>query len=261
MLAENLQPSCSEIILPEACLTLPPACQEGVRDVLNRLQRMKEEGSWFKERTQEELNLLIPPTQKHAQDIFDRLRQYKNADNSWNAAWDAAGDAARNAAWDTTSNADRNAARATAWIVASDVVARGVAWGTAWNATLGATRGATLGATRGAAGNAARATAWEVVKDLRGFETNPFSSILSLYELGSAGIKFHQVEKTAGNEGQEEMLIVHFPLKLKDDSLVLACLAFPDGRTGDKTVQYIHSWQEDCSQIAPLHPLPQREIK
>ncbi len=216
MLAENLQPSCPEIILPKACLNLPPVCQEGVKDVLGRLQRMEEEGSWFKVKTLEELNLLIPQVQEHAQEIFDGLRPYKNADNSWGAA-------------------------------------RGVAGGVA----LGAARGTA----RNAAGDAARSAAWEVVKDLSGFETNPFSPLLSLYELGSAGIKFHQVEETAGNGESEEMLIVHFPLKLKDDRPILACLAFPDGRPGDETVQYIHSWKGPCSQITPLHPLLQREIK
>ena len=223
MSTENLrQSSDPEIILPEECLTLSPVCQEGVKDVLDRLQRMEESGSWFKKRTPEELNLLIPQAQEHAQGIFDGLRQYKNADNSWGEALDTAGGTAWNAAWDT---------------------AGGTAWDTAWDA----------------AGGAARAAAWEVVKDFPGFETNPFSPFLCLYELGSAGIKFHQVEKT--NKEPEEMLTVHFPLKLKDNPPVLACLTFPDGRPGDETVLSTHSWQDPCSQITLLSPPTQREIK
>ncbi len=244
MLAENLQPSFSEIILPKECLTLSPDCQEGVKDVLGRLQRMKEKGSWFKVKTPEELNSLIPQVQEHAQGIFDGLRQYKNADNSWDAARGAAlcaaWDAARGTSWDAAREAVGNAARVTAWDAAREATggaARNVAWNTAWHAT------------------------GEVVKYLPCFETNPFSRLLSLYELGSAGIKFHQVEETAGNEEPEEMLIVHFPLKLEDDRPVLACLAFPDGRTGDETVQYIHSWQDPCSEITLLNTLPQRKIK
>ncbi len=252
MFVENLQSSGHEIILPKACLTLPPACQEGVRDVLNRLQRMKEESSWFKKRTPEELNLLIPQVQEHAQRIFDGLRPYKNADNSWGAARGAAWDAARGAAF----NADRgpafSAARGAAWNAT-----RGPAWDAAedidWNTARGVARGVAWGAARGAA--------WEVVKDLPDFETNPFSPFLSLYELGSAGIKFHRVKETAGNEGPKEMLIVHFPLELKYDRPILACLAFPDGRPGDETVLSTHSWQDPCSEITLLNPLPQREIK
>ncbi len=265
MLAENSQPSCSETILPEECLNLPSDCQAGVEDVLNRLQRMEEQVSWFQVRTLEEIKPLIPQTQKLAQDIFDGLRQYKNADNSWGAARHAALDLV----WNAASGADRNAARDAAWDAARGADRNRVwdrAWDRAWNAASGVdrnaarARGAARHAAWDAALNAARGASWEIVKDLPGFETNPFAPFFSLYELG-AGIEFHTVKETAGNEDPEEMLIVHFPLKLEDDRLVLACLAFPDGRTGDKTVQYTHLLQKDCSQIAPFLPIPQREIQ
>ena len=256
MSVEDLQPSYPEITLPKACLTLPPDCQEGVRDVLNRLQRMKEEGSWFKVRTPEELNLLIPQVQEHAKNIFDGLRQYKNADNSW----DAARNVARSTAWDATRGTDREAARETARKAAWNA-ALGVTRDAAWNAAGPASWGTARDAAWNAAGDAARAAAWEVVKDFSDFEINPFSPLLSLYELGAVGYEFHQVEKTAGNEDLEEMLIVHFPLKLKYGRPVLACLAFSDGRTGDKTVQYIHPWEKHCSEITLLNALPQREIQ
>ncbi len=219
MSVENLmQPS-----YHEACPTLPPVCQAGVKDVLDRLQRMEESGSWFKKRTPEELNLLIPQIQEHAKNIFKGLLPYKNADNSWSAALDVA----RSTALGADRSEARNVAGDVAWDVAGDV-AWDAARGTAWNAV-------------DAAQDAARSASWEVVKDLPGFETNPFIPFLSLYELGAVGIKFHEVEEIAGNEEPEEMLIVHFPLKLEDDRPVLACLTFPDGRPGDKTVQYTHS--------------------
>ena len=258
MSVEDLQPSYPEITLPKACLTLPPDCQEGVRDVLNRLQRMKEEGSWFKVRTPEELNLLIPQVQEHAKNIFDGLRQYKNADNSWDAALNVARGVAREAVW----YAARNAFRGTALDAAGDAAldaAGDAALDAAWYAAGEAAREAVWNAAGDAARDAAGNATWEVIKDLSGFEINPFSPLLSLYELGSAGIKFHRVEET--NEGPKKRLIVHFPLKLEDDRPVLACLAFPDGRTGDETVQYIHSWQDPCSEITLLNALPQREIK
>ncbi len=254
-----------EISLPEECLTLPPVCQEEVQDVLVRLQRMKEEGSWFKLRTPEELNLLIPQVQEHAKGIFNGLRSYKNGDK-WFAAWDAAEDAARNAAEDAARNAawvaTRDAVEDPAWVATRDA-ARNAAEDAvrypAWVATRDAARNAAGHAAEDAAIDAAGIAAWEVVKDLPGFETNPFSHLLSLYELGSTGIRFHQVEETAENKKPEEMLIVHFPLEL-EDRRVLACLAFPDGRAGDKEVKYTHLWESSCSKITFLNPPPQRKI-
>ncbi len=272
-LRETLRkPSGPEITLLEECLTLPPVCQQGLLDGLARLQMMEETGSWFKVRTLGELNPILSQVQEDAQELFGKLRPHveTDRDKTWSAAWQAAWYAAHQ---DATQNAARQAAWDAAWNMAWSAAsraarraARQAAWGwEAWDgdATQNVAHEVAAVVFREAAAIAAHgatgAVAWEVVKDRPGFGQNPLSSRFSLYELGAVRIDFRQVEETDKGKKPEEMLLVDFPLKLKDGRLVLACLAYPDGRPGDLEVKYVRSLASGYSEITPLD-LPRRII-
>lgn len=213
-----------ETSLPPECLSLPLVCQEGVRDFLASLRKMGEEESWFRVRTPEELNAIIPQIQTTAQEFMDALRPFKKGGMTWGAALNVAG------------------RRAT-------LAARNATQGAAWNAALNAARDVTLDTGMNAAGDVVLGAAWETIKDQPSFGENPFLKLLELYQLGSTGFEFRKVDET-------QKLVVHFPLPFQTirRERVLACLVFGDAEPGDQKVLYVHGWNQDCSVIRLLNP-------
>jgi hypothetical protein len=84
--------------------------------------------------------------------------------------------------------------------------------------------------------NVAREVAWYVIKDIPGFENNPFEKRNKMYEIGVLPGDFRYVNL-------ERRFIVHIPL----DDYTLGCLA-----DGDEYLYFQHLWYENCSKIQPL---------
>jgi len=80
---------------------------------------------------------------------------------------------------------------------------------------------------------------WEVARDIKGYENNPFEKIVKIYDMGLYQRGFRKVDGM-------ERFIVDFPLKTYE----LGCWA-----EGDKEILYKHMWHEDCSKIRPVKPL------
>lgn len=186
-------------VLPEALQSLPPVCQEGVRKVLKRLRKIREENAWSSPKTPEELNSCLPQIQKYAQERFEAFRPFKKRGFSWAKA----SDEAETAAWDATLAAGgrRVEARLAAWEAAMSEIGEAApetpSWEMAW------------------------AAAWETIKDRPGFEKNPYLPLLGLYELGAEKIKFSWAN-------DKERLAINFLVESKEQGKVRARLLFSD---------------------------------
>lgn len=201
-------PAPTEIILPPELETLPEVCQEGVRNILLRIKRMKEERPWSEVRSQEELkSQILPQALNSSQEFFSALKPWKKEGKDWRDAQYAAGDAAYHAAW---------------------VADRGPTWTAVWVAFRDGVRdiAGELGDVDGDLGGAAIR---ETIKDLTGFENNCHLPLLSLRELGAVEIGFRKVD-------EEEKFVVKFPLDI-DGKRVVGYVAFGPDRSCDKEVR------------------------
>jgi hypothetical protein len=84
-----------------------------------------------------------------------------------------------------------------------------------------------------------RMVGWEVMRDIKGYENNPFEKLFKIYELGLYPRGFCEVDGS-------EKFIVDFPLKTYE----LGCWA-----EGDREISYKHKWNEDCEDAKPMKPL------
>jgi len=183
------------------------------------------ERKYFVRRELDECNNLIPEVEKVVEDYKNALKPWYKT--SWGAAWDAARHAARHAAWD----AARHAVWDATWYAAAWYAIRGAVWDVAWYAVWYAVWYA--------ARDAAWDAAWEVIRDIKGYENNPFEKIVKIYDMGLYPRGFRKVDGI-------EKFIVDFPLKTYE----LGCWA-----EGDKEILYKHKWNEDCSNIRPVKTL------
>jgi hypothetical protein len=135
-------------------------------------------------------------------------------------------------------NAASDVALDVAWYAALDAAGRAVlgdAWDNSWDAVRGAVRGAALYA----ALNAAWYVAWEVIRDIEGYENNPFEYIVKIYGMGLYPRGFMKVNGV-------EIFSVDFPLELGGRRL-LGCW-----RGDKKGILYAHEWTEDCIYARPI---------
>lgn len=186
---------------------------------------------YFMPRKLDECNKLIPELEEVVKDFKNALEPYRISfwDNALNTAWDAARGVAnyyaRNAAFDDTRHAALIAALVAALNAARD----------AGDAIRGAVLDAALDTILKVAGDAS----WEVIRDIEGYENNPFEKIVKIYDMGLYPRGFGKVDGI-------EKFIVDFPLKTDE----LGCWA-----EGDKEILYKHNWNENCSKIRPVKPL------
>ncbi len=272
-----------ESILPSECLTLPFVCQERVKKILTQVEIMREKKSWFKTRTPEELNSILPQIHENSQEFMDSLRSFKEKNHSWWEAWCVFSNLyIRDAtpketggweeAYKTALKTGRKTAWSAVWLKTESVVREG-AWAKDalnwnWRKAIDKAKeavlmvpwevffGATWDADKKAAWHAnwisawvpnfiaARAAAYETIKDLPGFEKNPYIPLFNLFYQGAARMSFRQVD------GAEEF-VVDFPL-IVDRRWILGCLALGDGETGDTEVLFAHQLEEDCSRAIPI---------
>jgi hypothetical protein len=176
---------------------------------------------YFVERELDECNELIPELEKVVDD-------YKNALKPWyKTSWEAARDFARDAAWLAARRAARDFARDAAWLAARRAALEDIAKDTAWLAA------------ENAALDVAEDATWEVVRDIKGYENNPFEKLVKIYDMGLYPRGFRKVDGS-------ERFIVDFPLVTHE----LGCWA-----EGDQQVLYKHEWYEHCGKIKPARPL------
>jgi hypothetical protein len=123
-------------------------------------------------------------------------------DNAWKTAKLTALDAIGHSAW--------YAAGYDAWKVACDVAEKAAA-DFAWYVAL------------------------EVVRDIEGYENNPYEKLIKIYDMGLYPRGFIKVMR-------EERYFVDFPLKTNK----LGCWA-----EGDKQISYQHEWFENCKERKP----------
>lgn len=220
-----------EIILPPECLTLPPICQQGVKEVLDFLKKQERA---IESKTLEEVNNLIPQIRESAQNVFDALRPFKTNKCSWEDAQKIAENGMKAKAKQINRTTSMNAAGGKAWrtliLKGLDPKDKRVDYGVS-------------------------AAEWETIKDQLGFENNPFWHLLDLFRLGADyWIVFCQVDG-------KEMLVVDFPLEIPKIDEDRGCLAFGDGE-GDNEVLYVHKWFKGCKSNMPLKKnIPKRHIK
>jgi hypothetical protein len=215
------------------------------------------ERKYFVRRELDECNNLIPEVEKVVEDYKNALKPWYKT--SWGAAWDAARHAAWDAAWDAGRGAVWDATWYATWYATAWYAIRGAGRGAGRGAVLDAIRGAGRGAVWDvawyavwdvawyavwyavwyAARDAAWDAAWEVIRDIKGYENNPFEKIVKIYDMGLYPRGFRKVDGI-------EKFIVDFPLKTYE----LGCWA-----EGDKEILYKHKWNEDCSNIRPVKTL------
>jgi hypothetical protein len=215
----------------------------GIESIDERIEKKivaAKERRYFIPRELDECNELIPELEEVVKDYKDALKPWYTT--SWraargavfSAAWYAAEDAARSVAWEAAEDAARSAAWEAAWYAAEDA-ARSAAWEAvlyvAWNAALYAARSAAI--------DVALDAAWEVIRDIEGYENNPFEKIVEIYGMGLYPKGFRKVDGI-------EKFIVDFPLK----KYRLGCWA-----EGDEEILYWHMWDEDCRETRPVKPL------
>lgn len=247
--------------LPYELESLPLVCQNGVRDVLTRLQKITRENSWFKIRNVGELHVLLPQVQVLSQQCFDTLKPFKQKDISWEKTLDNVYSAAEGRsgghigifghvepggltfevassfAAGAISSEVRDAARMSGWGVIVDLF--GIEKETCWYDVRDAEWSVFRNKPRPIVEKVGRAAAWETIKDQSDFQTNPYLPWLELYGLGAARINFYP-------DDDRDILVVDFPLIIKSKN-VLGCLVFENGIPGDKEVLDIHQWYEGCS--------------
>jgi hypothetical protein len=200
----------------------------GIESIDERIEKKIEAAKkrkYFIMRELDECNKLIP-------ELEEVVKDYKNALKPWyRTSWKDARDAAWYAALEALE--DRIDA---AWRVVLYA-----AWEDTWHAALEDAldvvgHGAYYTAAGHAALDAARAAVWEVIRNIKGYENNPFEKIVKIYDMGLYPRGFRKVNEI-------EKFIVHFPLKTYE----LGCWA-----EGDKEILYKHMWYENCNKIRPL---------
>lgn len=99
-----------------------------------------------------------------------------------------------------------------------------------------------------------RALRREVIRDITGYERNPYLHMLELYELGAVNYLFfgwHKVD-------DKRSLVTNFLLKYDRDSNIdhntVACIIFNSDNSYDKKVQYIHPLERSHDEIRPIKP-------
>ncbi|MGC8812673.1 MAG: hypothetical protein ACP5O8_03780 [Candidatus Aenigmatarchaeota archaeon] len=213
----------------------------GIKSIDDRINEKIEKArsrKYFLPRELEECNKLIPEVEKAVDEHKEALRPwYKtthyDAGDALGAALKAAWIAARGAAPKAAFYVARNAGREAAWRAA---------WDAAWDAALKATREAAPHAAWvacDAARDVALDVGWETIRDVKGYENNPFEEVVKIYDMGLYPKGFRLVDG-------EERFIVDFPLLTRE----LGCWAEGDGK-----ILYKHKWTEDCKKVKPIKPL------
>jgi hypothetical protein len=225
----------------------------GIKTIDERIDekiKAAEGRNYFVTRKLNECNELIPEVEKIIKDYKDALKPWRTT--SWSAARDAAFRAARDAAYKAARDAAFNDAWHAAYKAARDAAYKAALYASfrgardapsyaGRNAALDAILNAVLYAAYRAAGDVASTAAkdvasyvaWEVIRDIKGHENNPFEKIIKLYDMGLYPRGFREV-------GRIEKFIVDCPLKTYE----LGCWA-----EGEKEILYKHRWREDCSKI------------
>lgn len=211
-----------------------------VSGMLARIEKMNQTNAWFRPRTMEEINVLVPEIRQIGQGLF--------ADNCLGALHGAP-QLPRTAAWWETYNL--------AYLKAKNGANKaGIeAFGTASWAIIEA-----------AARTAGLATACLTRADPSG-KVSPHSIIWTLYEMGAAGVYFLPVSygliegAPSPSLPSTEMLRIHLPVTIchpvaNVDCTYFACLVSSPSGEGDSKVSYIHSVtnHKGCPQTRLLDP-------
>lgn len=85
----------------------------------------------------------------------------------------------------------------------------------------------------------ARYASWETIKDIPGFEKNPYELVLAIIEMGLRPVGFEQMD-------DHEEFVIDFPTILGEKD-VLGCW-----HSGESQILYYHEWGEDCKNRRPL---------
>lgn len=244
-------------VLPQECRQLPDESQKAILTMLARIEKMNQTGAWFRPRTEEEINALVPKIRPIVQAIFaeDCLGAFHGTQDSWQKAL----------------NKETKALQ----------FPRTVAWWKIYNlAYLKAKNGANL-----AGKNAFGAASWPIVETAArtaGLATaclaradpsikekvNSPSLTLTLYEMGAAGVYFLPVRHRLTEKSPDfflpsaEMLRIHLPAIIHHpvpdvDYVYLACLVFGPNEEGDARVNYLHpvvTNRRGCPQTRLLDP-------
>jgi len=204
----------------------------GIKSIDERIGKKIEEANkrkYFVPRELHECNQLIPEVEKIIKDYKDALKpwyrtSWSNAeDDARSAAWDVAKINAWDVGWYAAWEAARSAARYVAFYAALSA-ARSVAWDVAWYAAIDA------------AYSVAWDVAWELIRDIKGYENNPFEIIVKLYDMGLYPRGFRIVYGS-------ERFFVDFPLLTNE----CGCWA-----EGENEILYKHKWGENCNERRPV---------
>lgn len=225
MVAEAISP----IFLVDQRLALRDEQEEKLSEFSAWFEKMEKKRLWFKERTPEELNQIIPGLQTLAKGKTMLPR------------------------------------KALSSLVESGLVKADVATRLArnlWKEVLTTIQAVALEnvpdsnrfkISEQAADRITQAITLNILKPL-GFQDG-YVNVFDFYEAGAALIQFKEVEENEDGE-KPRKLVVHFPLLHKGERR-LACLVLPD----DDEVLFVHRWREGCGEIKPLiTPRQIREI-
>lgn len=232
--------------LTDEVAKLPFKNIEGIKNVLAVQGKLKE-GAFFRATTPQELEKILPKAAKKAQSIYSDLRAMRKVPSE---DW-----------YDTLLREDlksgdkpfiksgRNNIAEAVERLASDIYPKGFNEDT-YTGNLDFFRNMA----HNMQGELRRALKREVIRDIEGYERNPYLTMLKLYELGTANYLFFGFNRVDG----ERALVVDFSLKSDSNENIpistVACTVFRPDNTYDREVQYIHSLRSSHEEIRPINP-------
>jgi len=112
----------------------------------------------------------------HFNNHIKALKQFYGCEINSYSDWDNAKRAVRLVAWNDVKAADRNAAKAAVFLAAWNADrntgyltrVQSIAWNTAWDMGL----------------DVASYASWQIIKDMPGYENDPSSHLINIYEMG-----------------------------------------------------------------------------
>lgn len=232
--------------LTDEVAKLPFRNIEGIKNVLAVQDKLKE-GAFFRATTPQELEKILPKAAKKAQSIYSDLRALRKDPNedwyntllredleSWDKPFIKSG---------------RNNIAEAVERLASDIYPKGFNENT-YTGNLDFFRNMA----HNMQNDLGRALRREVIRDIEGYERNPYLTILELYELGAANYLFFGFHKVDG----ERALVVDFMLKPDQSANIpfstVGCAVFRPDNSYDRKIEYIHSLSSSHQEIRPITP-------
>jgi hypothetical protein len=211
--------------------------QEIAKRTKDQLDRIEKIELYHPLRTLEEANSLVPSVHGFVTEYMDALKPWKGKNNEWNDTEDLVSSSALKAAMDAGRSEIWNSANVQAQEKIIQIMDR------AGNIKR------SIPETDNVKDYMADSVCWEVVKDLPGFEKNPYHFLIDLIEMGLKPTYFKRFSGV-------EKFVVDIPLKVNDtDAYEFGCWVY-----GDNEILWRHGIAKYCNESSPIKP-PVRDIE